>query len=496
MIEEKMLTTVQTLIKELNTHGVSYCHWKSNLGLADALAGRTDIDLLVRRSDATQFRTILSQLDFRPTLMKDSEPFPAVEHYFALDETSGVLVHVHAYFRVITGESLAKNYRLPIEEMLLQNTYKVEGLPVPVKSAELVVFTIRMMMKHTSVVELALLARDWKQVQKESQWLMASGSIDETLSLVQCWLPWLDVELFAACITALQRPTSLARRILLGQRLRAKLRLYARHSAVGAWLEGITKFTGMFWRRVSHAPKGMIPGSGGAVIAFVGPEATGKSTLIAETNRWLGEHFAVERIHAGKPKPTIWSVVPNLLLPALRSLLPTYRSGHVETQFAPAQNPEKKRQGYPLIFALRSALLAHDRRALLTRAFGRAANGMIILSDRYPSLRSGAPDSPQLAHLPIPADRFALRRRLCCLESRFYREIPPPDLVILLSVPVEVALVRNATRGKTEPEEYVRFRHAHSSNVEFGKTPVYKINTDQPLEKTVLEVKKAIWNHL
>jgi ribose 1,5-bisphosphokinase PhnN len=59
-----------------------------------------------------------------------------------------------------------------------------------------------------------------------------------------------------------------------------------------------------------------------------------------------------------------------------------------------------------------------------------------------------------------------------------------------------VALSRNATRGKKEPEDYVRRRHARSSNLEFEKTPVHKINTNQPFDKTALEVKKAVWNTL
>jgi thymidylate kinase len=81
-------------------------------------------------------------------------------------------------------------------------------------------------------------------------------------------------------------------------------------------------------------------------------------------------------------------------------------------------------------------------------------------------------------------------------EARWYQEIPPPDLVIYLSAPLEVTLSRNAARGKREPEDYVRLRHSRTSNLEFDKTPVYKVNTDQPFDKTVLEVKRAIWNML
>ena len=489
-----MLAKIRDLIEELNQSGLGYCHWKSNLGLAKALAGQTDIDLLVHRKDAGLFRALLGQHDFRPAITTMGEAFPSVEHYYALDEGSGVLAHVHAYFRVITGESLTKNNRLPIEEMLLQNTREVDSVRVPAKSAELVVFTVRMMLKHTSVMELVLLARYWKQVQQEIDWLLETDSIDETLNFVKCWLPWLDTGLFSECIAALKAPASLLRRIRLGYRLRSQLRRYARHSFIRAGLSGVQKFTGMLFRRLTRSPKGMVPLGGGAVIAFVGSEATGKSTLLAEMRGWLGEHFAVEQIHAGKPKPTLLSVVPNLLVPALRIALPGHRSTRLETQYVSAEPSEKSRTNFSLIFAMRSALLAYDRRSLLSRAFSQAANGTIVLCDRYPSLQSGALDSPQLSHLPVSPRRYSVRRWLAQVEARLYREIPPPDLVIYLSAPLEVTVARNATRGKTEPEEYVRRRHARSSNLEFGKTPVYKIDTDQPFDQTVLEVKKAIWS--
>ncbi|HEY4760698.1 MAG TPA: hypothetical protein VIH42_08970 [Thermoguttaceae bacterium] len=491
-----MLAKISHLVEELNKSGIRYCHWKSNLALAQALAGQTDIDLLVHRKDASLFRAILGQHDFRPAITTTGEAFPSVEHYYALDEESGVLVHVHAYFRVITGESLTKNNRLPIEEMLLQNTREVDSVRAPTQSAELVVFTVRMMLKHTSVMELVLLARYWKQVQQEIDWLLETDSIDETLSFVKCWLPWLDTDLFSECVAALKSPAPLFRRIRLGRQLRSQLRRYARHSFLRAWLSGAQKFTTMLFRRLTRSHKGMVPRGGGAVIAFVGSEATGKSTLLAEMRGWLGEHFAVEQIHAGKPQSTLLSLVPNLLVPALRSILPSSRSTHVETQYASEEQSEPSRKDYPLIFAIRSALLAYDRRALLTRAFGRATNGNIVLCDRYPSLLSGAPDSPQLSHLPASPSRYSVRRWLAQIEARLYREIPPADLVIYLSAPLEVTVSRNATRGKQEPEDYVRRRHARSSSLEFGKTPVYKVNTDQPFDRTVLEVKKAIWSAL
>jgi len=490
------MTKIQKLIEALNTNGIRYCHWKSNLSLSESLSGQSDVDLLINRGDASLFRTILSQLCFRPAVNKGGETFPSIEHHFALDEASGILVHVHAYFRVITGDSLSKNYRFPIEEMLLQNTRMEGPIPVLSKKAELIVFTLRIMLKHTSLVELVLLGRYWKKVKQEIVWLLENGAVDETLNLVDRWLPSLDLNLFAESVEALRMPASLFSRIALGLRLRSQLKVYARHSAIRAWLIGIRKFTEMFLRRLTRSQKELIPRSGGAVIAFVGPEATGKSTLIAEMSKWLGEHFAVEQIHAGKPKSTLYTLIPNLLVPALRTLFPGSRSTRLEAQYLHDEQPEKPRTSYPLIFAIRSVLLAFDRQSLLSRAYRHAANGTIVLSDRYPSARIGAPDGPQLSPLPVAANRYSIRHWLADIESRLYRRIPPPDLVIYLSAPLEVALSRNASRGKKEPEDYVRGRHMRGSSLEFEKTLIHKVNTNQPFDKTALEVKKAIWSAL
>jgi thymidylate kinase len=490
-----MLPKIRELIDNLNKN-IRYCHWKSNFALTQALSGKTDVDLLVDRNDADSFRTLLGKLCFRPAVANDVSSFPSVEHYFALDEESGGLVHVHAYYRVITGESLVKNYRLPIEEMLLEDTWEVESIRLPSKGSEIVIFILRMMLKHTSVIELILLARDWKHVQEEVLWLLERDAIDESIHLITYWLPAVDARLFSECVQALKTSAPLLRRIVLGLKMRSSLRVYARRPMLAAWWDGLRKFVTMGIRRVIRSQRGMFPQSGGVVIAIVGPEATGKSTLLAEMRKWLSEHFAVQQIHAGKPKTTLLTFIPNLVVPTLRLFLPTYRSSQIETKHASEKATQNSQKVYPIISAVRSVLLAYDRRALLARAFARASNGSIVLCDRYPSLSPGSPDGPQLSQFPIPKDKYPIQYRLGIIEKKIYEEIPSPDLVVLLTVPVEVAIIRNRNRGKEEPEDFVRLRHAQSSNLEFEKTHVFRINTDQPLDKTILDVKKAIWKAL
>lgn len=491
-----MLATVSTLFERLNADAIGYCHWKSNWILDETLAGGTDLDLLVRRQDAPSFRRILQDLGFRPAIEAGAAPFPSVEHYHGLDEASGALVHVHAYYRVISGDSLAKNYHLPLEEMLLEDVRSVGIVNVPSKGAELVVFVLRMLLKHATLAELALLARDWEKVHREAEWLATAEARREAAALLLIWLPGFDPTLFGEALEALCAPAPLRRRIVLGRRVRAQLRPFARHGRVGAWLAGERNLVNRGLYRLRGSRKGLTPAGGGAVVAFVGPEATGKSTLLEEVQRWLGRHYTVRRVHAGKPPSTLLTVAPNLLLPALRALLPEQRSTRVSARHGLEDGGTDRRGTFPLLFGIRSVFLAHDRRALLTRAYASAANGGIVLCDRYPSAESGGPDGAQLGHLDASQGQSSVRRRLADFEARLYRDIPSPDLVIYLAAPLEVTLERNRTRAKTELEDYVRWRHARSSDLQFDRVRVHRVDTDRPLDESAREVKRIIWDAL
>jgi thymidylate kinase len=158
--------------------------------------------------------------------------------------------------------------------------------------------------------------------------------------------------------------------------------------------------------------------------------------------------------------------------------------------------PSGSREDFPLLFGIRSVLLAHDRKVLLTRAFGSAGNGSIVLCDRYPSTNDAGPDGPQLSPPGGIATGGRFRRWLMERETRLYRTIVPPDLVIYLVAPLETTLERNRNREKVEPEEYVRSRHERSSHLRFEGVPVRKIRTDRPLDEVLADIRKLVWEAL
>ena len=492
-----MIPKVSVLFERLDASNIRYCHWKSNWVLAETLAAETDIDLLVKREDAQAFRALIEELGFRPAIEVGVPPFPSVEHHLALDEAEGAIVHVHAYYRIISGESLTKNYRLPLEEMLLTNVSRAGAVVVPRKGAELVIFVLRMAVKHATLAELTLLLRGWDDVHREASWLATDEARGEARELLTAWLPAVSPGLFDQALEGLLDPAPLWRRIVLGRRVRSQLRQFARRGRVRAWGAGVRAFTGRATYRVRGTRKGLTLGEGGAMIAFVGAEATGKSTVLTEMERWLGRYLTVQRVHAGKPPGTPLTVVPNLLLPLLRSLVPGQRSTLVaERRHSAGPRPSGSTENFPLLFGIRSVLLAHDRNVLLKRAFASAVNGSVVLCDRYPSADEGAPDGAQLGSPGGTANEGRLRRWLIEREARLYRTIVPPDLAIYLTAPLETTLERNRNRDKVEPEAYVRSRHERSSNLRFEGVPVRGVRTDRPLDEVLAEIRKLVWEAL
>ena len=138
-----MLDLICRVFEALNEYEIGYCHWKSNVFLDEALKGDTDLDILVDRVDADRFRGIISDNGFKMAKDLDGDADQSVCHYYGMDLRTCILVHLHVYYRLVTGGVLLKNYKIPIEGMLLWNTDRKGIVRVPSKAAELVLLVVR-----------------------------------------------------------------------------------------------------------------------------------------------------------------------------------------------------------------------------------------------------------------------------------------------------------------------------------------------------------------
>ena len=498
------LEILDRLFKALNASDISYCQWKSNFALERVLSGeKDDVDLLVDRRSLSQVITILLGLGYKPAIVKSEPQPPNVFHYYGFDQQIDHLVHLHLYGAVYTGESFINSHLLPFDVMLLASGRTIDGVKVPSKTAELVCFTLKVFVKYGSLLDLIYLLRETHEIEAEARWLLADNDLSEALRLVEKYCPVIEEQLFVKCVSTLSAPTSLVKRLRVAWQVRRRLKIYSRYSR----LQRLSAYIRLFWghgrRRLAGNKKSKLLHSGGAIVAFVGPEASGKSTLVSECSHWLGSVFTVKTVHAGKP-PASWLTAPaKHLLPLLRHFLPHFRTTRLESRAFPA-NATKSRLPMEgpasLLYALRAVMVAWDRRQLLLRAGRSAANGEIAICDRYPSETIGAMDSPRLREHPGERGVIAtLSNWLAQLECRLYAQIPPPDIVLRLNVSIDTAKIRNRERIKPDKESdaYLESRHRqmgkwHRSGTKY----IYDIDTRHPLAETILNVKRAIWESL
>jgi thymidylate kinase len=289
--------------------------------------------------------------------------------------------------------------------------------------------------------------------------------------------------------------------MILAQQVRRRLKVYAKHTFFKRLLAYFQLLRAEVQRRLGTKQKNKVLQAGGAVIAFVGADATGKSTLVTETGRWLGDVFTVNIIHTGKPTSS-WLTAPvNIALALVRRLISLQHSSRLKSQTAssdsnPAQHKFKGLSSLP--YALRAIVLAWDRQRLILNTRRRAAEGEIIVCDRYPSRTIGAMDSPRLEEELLKSGQVVtIYNRLARLEKQLYKQIPPPDIVLKLKVSLETAKKRNRERDGQDGDAYLEARHRQSQDWPMpGTRSVYEIDTEQTLEETICSVKEAIWESL
>jgi thymidylate kinase len=494
-VQAQPLRKIAAVLDGLEDQGVRYCHWKSNYHIDYAVTAREDVDILIEEEGFPHFVKLMADNGLRQADSVTNREQPGVFHFLGNDEETGALINFHTYTRILTGDHFMKSWALPFERLLLGDSARIGVIHLPPKSTEIIIYTIRNMIKHTTLFDLYLYKKATKLTLEEYQWLTDDLNIDDVLAKLKVHFPEISGDDFQTAMRLVGSNGPLMQRILLGFKFRNALSKYRRYGQIDQSTRSVMSAVQMAISKFGRKEKHMHLLTGGKIIALVGPQATGKSTIANAIRKWLGAELAISYIHAGKP-PTTWVTwLPSLLIPFARNILPGQRSVNVEIK----AEEESDDANYPLIFVFRKVMLAHDRRALLRKAFQASRNGKMILSDRYPSDLVGAIDGATFQDERIATEKSGLKKWLMQLERNIYNDICPPDVVLQLTVSVEKAIERNQLRTKTgfqQSTDYVKARHSQKRLPEFHRCPVIVLSTDNELDETLLEVKRQVWKHL
>ena len=472
---------ILSLFNEFNARKIKYCHFKSNNNLVPALNGVDDLDLLLDPSSLDAFSEVVATFGIRMAHDRGREPTPYVYHYFGSDQDTGLLVHLHVYFKIVTGGSIFKNHWIRTEKMLLdQRVLDTEtNVFVPSAEADCILFVIRKMIEQPSPVENFLFYRDIVNIRKELDWLCDRVDEERMLQVVAEWLPELDPEFFMNCLDALVNQRSMRLRIKLGLKMRMIFDNKVRGALSAEILRSIEFLVSYVRGKLKFKRKRRYVFPGGLLIAFVGSEASGKSTLSRDAAIWLGERFDVCHVHMGKP-PKNWRTLLLWRMVSFYSFIKRLVK-RKKTQLVDDDSTVAFNLSHPMVLWLDSI----DRREHLKTCFGKLMQGCTVITDRYPSEHM---DGPRIE------GRSGITRLLAKWERANYQGMPHPDLVIKAAAPLELTLSRNQTRDIPEPEAFVKARYELARKIKFDYSEMITIDTSAHYVSSLREVQKAIWN--
>ena len=481
----QVLALVARLCEALEEEQVGYCHWKSNEALNRSLTGDNDLDLLVARPDQGHFLAVLGRLGFKAAALPPSREVPAVRHYYGLDP-SGRLVHLHAHFRLVLGDDTTKNFWLPVERAYLASSPAAELLPVPAAEFELAVLVLRLVLKH-STWDAVLQARGALAASeaRELVWLQERTTWEAADAVIAEHLPFL-AGVWPACKRAVEPGCPLPARMRAAARLARALEGCARRPRPQDTALRLTRRVSWGSRRyLLRKPVRKQLVAGGAVVAVLGGDGSGKSTAVDGLTRWLSGTFVVRRVHLGRPRKS-----PTTL--AVKSALVAGRRLGLFADLAEPTAPPADLQRPPSLGWLAwHTLTARDRYRLYRRARRVAANGGIVVCDRFPVSQLHSMDGPRTAwarDLPGlgPVGGWLVRR-----EAGYYAAFTRPDVLAVLRVPPEIAVQRKTD----EPSAYVRRRAGEVWDAAWDEH-THVVDAALPAAEVLARLRAVVWEGL
>lgn len=484
-----MLSKSKEVFCSLEEHSISYCHWKSNEHLEEGLDGDTDLDVLFDENQKSELEKILRSCDFMQCKSQYGSRYPGVDDWIGFDSETGKLLHLHLHYQIVTGHKGMKEYRLPWSELTLKTRVKDEKTSVYMMDPNLEIVTLytRIGLK-ASVKKL--------QSARKGRYKLSEDDVREIVYLKNI-VNWETVtELVnsyyaedAAAILGLMRLETIDSNAFLLLNKLSSMR-FAKNRTHGSLACVLIKYYYIFAMRFLGFCKNKLgfnlisrkvkKNECGAVIAFIGQDGSGKSTVSDIIQDWWTWKMDAKKFYLGSGEHySSWQKKLHNALPQKKNFFTKILSAWLTLSdyVALSKNVYQK----------------------VKQADAYAKRGGLAIFDRFPQIEyAGINDGPKIRsnylgkiHNPI-IKLYALH---CAkTEEKFLKKAVTytPNVVFKLMLSPEESLIR-------KPEEnidLVRQKHEIIKKLNIAKDETFVIDATMTFADEICLIKNKIWNYI
>lgn len=459
------------LLADLLQANIRFAHWKGNTHLLSSLEGKTDMEILVHPDDRRPFETIVKKRSYKKLHSQPWNRVPANEDWLGFDFDTGNLLHLHTHYDLATKITSGKYLQLPWLEIFFRHLKMdtLTGWPIPIPELETIVLLVRI---HANLLH------DKEGIpvkkQKELRTLLSQVQVRRLHDLcreLQLNVPGnLDIEIsniVQGCSDAtIFRLSSLLYHQLPGC-VKASRPIPTLKTLYYKYFLKINRFAGRFTAPVQL--KKTIA-EGGKMMALVGSDGSGKSTLCNDLIKWLTFKIDAHYFYFGK-----------------RPLIKSYgRPLFSKTGFL-FNNAVICRYFKKLAGSFFYILLIQKKIKMLRLGKRLSKKNSVVICDRFPQKDiKGYFDGPKLQ-----SQKNTWFRRF---EMKQFNKLGATgvDVVFRLNISPEIA-----SRRKPEHDyKMIEQKCMHLTSISFGHAKVVDVDAAQSYEQVLLDVKRKIWENL
>ena len=517
MLNTKMLL-MQKLFEDFEQEGIEYVHFKSNTHLDDSFLGYGDFDVLINPKHLSDAEKIILAHKGKRYNSFYYGRYPGVDNWLLYDNGTGEIKHLHLHCQLASGKSQIKDYIIPWSRVILKNRIKDEKWNIYIcdPDLEILLLAVRTVIKADCTDILNALAGRYRMHRDlQEEWNALHKMISQ--SGVEGYLRLLFEEKAEHELADIISKNTIDSKDFLSlmRLVRRELKYDRRISGLKATVQSNHQKISMkgfrFAKRHFNSCR-LIKKTGmtsGTIIAFVGVDGAGKSTMTKEITKWLGRKIECTRFYMGEGdgKTTIFvsamkraGLIASNIRPGKKEKTPDLKDQLLSADPEKQQKDVHRNKAYlrylkKYVRACMILSVEKKNHKNLRRMYRYRLNGGISILDRYPQTElCGRNDGPKIAGL-LEEYRNKQVHRLIREEQRYLSIVKriKPDLVIRLNIPVDVSMAR---KPEQEDPEVFQKKIDDLMEITYQNANIVDIDASQPYEQELLEVKQLIWDSI